>query len=152
MVFVGMLAFGLATAALAQTSAIEVDQVWARATPPGAKTGAVYLTLVNKGDTEDRLVSVATPVAGKAELHTTINDNGIMRMRPIAAVAVKPGSSTKLQPSGMHIMLTELKAPLVAGQSFTLTLTFEKAGSREVTATVGKAGSMGMPGMPGMKM
>jgi len=143
----GILALGLTTAAFAQTSTIEVDQVWARATPPGAKTAAVYLTLINKGSTEDRLLSATTPVAGKAELHTTINDNGIMRMRPIAAITVKPGSSTKLQPNGMHIMLEELKAPLLAGQSFTLMLSFEKAGTKEATATVEKAGSMGMPGM-----
>lgn len=148
----GIIVVGLAAAAMAQLPGIEVDQVWARATPPGAKTGAVYLTLSNKGGEADTLLAVTTPVAAKAELHTTINDNGILRMRPLASLAVKPGDTAKLQPSGMHIMLTDLKAPLVAGQSFTLTLTFAKAGTKQVTATVEKAGSMGMPGMSGMKM
>ena len=54
---------------------------------------------------------------------------------------------------GYHIMMTGLVQPLTDGQKFPLTLTFDKAGAREVTVTVQKVGSMG-PGtaMPGMDM
>ena len=34
--------------ALAQETSIKVEQPWARATPGGASTGAVYMTLENK--------------------------------------------------------------------------------------------------------
>jgi len=147
-----LLAVTLIANVVAQTASIEVNHVWARATPSGAKTAAVYMTLTNKGAAADRLISVSTSVADKADIHTTINDNGVMRMRPVTALDVKPGVPTVLKPGGYHVMLMDLKGPLVAGQSFALTLTFEKAGTINATATVEKAGSMGPGDMPGMKM
>jgi copper(I)-binding protein len=137
---------GVAPAA-AQAPAIEVDHAWARATPAGARTAALYLTLVNKGHAADRLVAVSTPVAGKAEVHSSTTENGVMQMRPVAALEVKPGSPLVLKPGGYHVMLMELKQPLVAGQSFAVTLTFEKAGAIDATATVEKLGAAAMPGM-----
>ena len=138
--------------AAAQTAPIEADHVWARATPGGSKTAAVYLTLVNKGLAGDRLVAVSTGVAGRAELHITTTENGIARMRPVAALDMKPGTTTVLKPGGYHIMLRDLKHPLTEGQSFLLSLTFEKAGKMDVTVTVEKAGAMDSGSMPGMKM
>jgi hypothetical protein len=41
-----------------------------------------------------------------------------------------------LQPGGYHVMLGDLKRPLQAGDSFPLTLVFEKAGSIEVNVVV----------------
>ncbi len=147
---------GLAASAAAQgtPSAIAVTDAWARATPPGAKTGAAYVTVANKGTGDDRLIGVSTPVARQAQVHTTINDNGVMKMRPVAALDVKPGTSVSLKPGGLHVMLMGLKAPLTQGQSFPLTLTFAKAGKIETTVKVAKAGAMsGMDmGGAGMKM
>lgn len=147
-----LLLLATAAGALAQTSTIQADHVWARATPGGAKTAAVYMTLVNKGTADDRLLSVSTPVAGVAELHTSTMENGVTRMRPVEALDVKPGTPTVLKPGGYHVMLMDLKGPLVAGQSFAVSLTFEKAGRIDVAAVVEKAGAMGPGAMPGMKM
>jgi copper(I)-binding protein len=148
----GLLAVaGVATAA-AQAPTVKVEHAWARATPGGAQSAALYMTLVNKGAADDRLVSVATLVAGKAQMHSSTTENGVMRMRPVEALEVKAGTSTILKPGSYHVMLTELKAPLVAGQSFTVTLTFENAGKIDATATVEKAGATAPGGMPGMKM
>ena len=141
-----------AAAAVAQTSQIQVSQAWARATPGGAKTAALYMTLVNKGPAEDRLLSVSTPVAGMAEVHSKTTENGFMHMGAVANLAVKPGSPTVLKPGGYHVMMMDLKAPLVAGETFTLTLTFEKAGTIEAKATVEKVGAMRPGAMPGMQM
>lgn len=151
-VVAGALILASLAGAAAQAPTVEADHVWARATPGGAKTAVVYMTLVNKGTADDRLVSVSTPAAGLAEVHTTITDNGVMRMRPAGPLEVKPGASVVLKPGGYHVMLMDLKGPLVAGQSFALTLTFEKAGKLDVTAVVQKAGAMGPGTMPGMKM
>jgi copper(I)-binding protein len=148
----GLIALASAGLASAQTGSVEVEQAWARATPGGAKTAALYMTLVNKGAGEDRLVSVSTPVAGNAELHTSTTENGIMHMAPVTAVAVQPGTPTVLKPGGYHVMLMNLKAPLVAGQSFPVSLTFEKAGKVEATASVQKVGAMAPGPAPGMKM
>jgi len=152
MVLLGLLGLAGVAPAAAQTTTIEVDHAWARATPAGARTAALYMTLVNKGASADRLVSVSTPVAGKAEVHNSTTENGVMQMRPAAALEVKPGTPTVLKPGGYHVMLMELKGALKEGQSFAVTLTFEKAGRIEATATVEKTGATAPGAMPGMKM
>lgn len=136
-----------------QPPGVAVTSVWARATPPGAQSGVVYFTVTNSGAAADQLLSASTPVAGKAQLHTTIMDNGVMKMRPIKAIDVKPGATVTLKPGGMHLMLTALKGPLKQGQSFPLSLTFAKAGKVETTVSVEKIGAMGdVQDMPGMNM
>lgn len=139
--------------AWAQSSAITVQQPWARATPGGAKTGVVYMTIINNGGIDDQLVAASTPVAGEAQVHEMTMDNGVMKMRPIPALDVKPGATVKLAPGGYHVMLLDLKRPLKDGDSFPLTLTFAKSGKRNVQVKVAKIGAMqpnSMGAMPGM--
>jgi hypothetical protein len=69
----------------------------------------------------------------------------VMKMRPLAGLDIPAGQSVTLKPGGEHIMLMGLKGPLREGQSFPLTLTFEKAGAREVTVAVEKPAAAGPP-------
>ena len=119
-----------------QLRALHIDHPFARATPPGARSGGVFLSVENNGDRADRLLSVSTPVAGIAELHQMVMDAGVMRMRAVAGLDVKPGDRLVLQPGAYHVMLTDLKRPLQAGETFPLTLGFEKAGSIKVDVEV----------------
>jgi hypothetical protein len=129
--------------AWADSNGIKVDQVWARATPGAAKTAAIYLTVTNTGTTPDTLEGTAsTPAAEHADLHEMKMANGVMEMRPLKSLTIAPGKSVTLAPGGYHIMLTGLKAPLKEGQSVPLTLTFEHAGTQQVTASVAKVGAM----------
>jgi copper(I)-binding protein len=75
-------------------------------------------------------------VAGTAELHQMVMDAGVMRMRAVAGLDVKPGDRLVLKPGAYHVMLTDLKRPLQAGETFPLTLRFAKAGSIEVSVEV----------------
>jgi len=127
--------------ALAQTGQLEVSSAWARATPAKAENGIAYLTI--RSPTPDRLLSVSSPVAKKAELNTMEMSGMVMKMRPIASLDIPAGQPVTLKPSGEHIMLLGLNALLREGQSFPLTLTFEKAGAREVTVAVEKPGAAG---------
>ena len=130
-----------ASAALAQTNQLEVSNAWARATPGKAETGVAYLTI--QSPTPDRLVSVSSPVAKEAQLHTMSMEGMVMKMRPLAGLDIPGGQPVTLKPGGEHIMLIGLHHPLRAGQSFPLTLNFEKAGTRTVTVPVEKAGASG---------
>jgi hypothetical protein len=56
----------------------------------------------------------------------------MMTMRTVARLAIGPGQSAVLEPGGLHIMLMGLRAPLEKGQTFALTLRFERAGAIEV--------------------
>jgi copper(I)-binding protein len=123
--------------------AITVENVWARATAASAKTGALYLTIIDHG-APDRLTGITTPVADKAELHQTTMQDNIMRMRPVDGLAVTASAPVKLAPGGYHVMLMGLKQQLKPGQSFPVTLTFAPAVPVQAAATVAAAGATGM--------
>lgn len=122
-----------ATPAAAKNS-ISVDKAWSRATAPGVDIGVGYLTITNDGDTPDRLVSVSTPVAERAEIHQTQMVDGKMQMRPVPdGIPIPPKGTVTLEPAGYHLMLMGLKAPLEKGSTFTTSLAFEHAGAIDVT-------------------
>ncbi len=114
---------------------IAVEHPYARATLPGQPTGGAYFRLENKG-AADRLVSVTAAVSQGVELHTSSMDGDVMRMRQVDAIDVPSNKTIVLEPNGTHIMLVGLKAPLKRGDSFPMTLKFEKAGEVVVDVKV----------------
>ena len=140
----GAILIAIPFAAVADQAGIQVDHVWSRAALAGHE-GAVYLTITDRG-TPDTLTGVATPVAAEAALHQSIDDHGVMKMRPVSDLPIEPGKPVTLAPGGYHIMLMGLKQALKQGDSFPITLSFAKAGQVTATATVEKAGAT-MPGM-----
>lgn len=136
-----------------------ISQPWSRATPKGASIGGAYLKITNNGNTSDRLVGGASPIAGRFEIHEMSMDNGVMKMRPLKdGLEIKPGETVELKPGSYHIMLLDLKQPIEKGKAVKGTLTFEKAGSVDVEYNVVGVGEMprasatgqsghGMPGM-----
>jgi periplasmic copper chaperone A len=140
----------IAGAAAAQTGQVEVKDAWARATPGKAENGAAYLTIV--APASDKLVAVSSPAAKKSGLHTMTTAGGVMKMRPLDGLEVPANQPVTLKPGGVHIMLQGLNEPLQAGKSFPLTLTFEKAGERQIEVAVEKLGATGPEGHAGMQM
>jgi periplasmic copper chaperone A len=137
---------GFVVPALAQgasNTSITVEQPWARATPSGAKTGAIYMTLDNKSGTADRLTGASSDVAEKLQIHEMRVENGVMQMREISGgLPIPADGSVVLKPGSYHVMLIGLKKPLSVGEKFPLTLTFEKAGNISVTVPVQAMGAM----------
>ena len=118
-------------------AAIQVRDAWARATVPGQSSAAAYLTISNTGAGGDRLVSVSTPIATSATLHSSTSEGGVMRMRMLPeGIAIPAGATVKLEPSGNHAMLTGLSAPISKGSSFPLSLRFERSGERQISVRV----------------
>jgi len=140
MIFAAAGLVGFAGVALAQVPSVEVSGAWARATTSTAKVGGAFLTLKAVGGA-DRVVSASSPVAEKIELHETINDGGVMKMREVPQMVLAPGQAVVLKPGSYHIMLIGLKKPLNRGESFPLTVAFEKAPPVTVTVTVQAAGA-----------
>lgn len=121
-------AFGLAGARGEPTDGIQVAQPWTRATAAPGGTAAVYATISNRGSKPDRLTGASCPVAQSTEIHQDINDNGIMRMRPVAGIDIPPGQTLRLTPNGYHLMLMGTKQRLTRGSTISCTLTFRDAG------------------------
>jgi hypothetical protein len=114
-----------------------IGHPWSRATPGGAKIGSGYLTITNNGSAPDKLLSATTSVADHVEIHEMAMANNVMTMRKIdSGVTVEPGKTVAFSPGGYHLMLVDLRGPLKEGDRVKATLTFEKAGSVEVTINV----------------
>lgn len=145
-----LLAVALTTAALISfawnadgaTTGIVVTKAWARATPPGATTGAVYITIENQGDDPDRLVRVTSPASSSAMLHATIDEGGVSKMRE-GDDGLAPGATLEMKPGGLHIMLMGLAGPLKNGEIIDLILDFERAEDVTVQARVAPIGADG---------
>lgn len=123
---------------------LQVLNAWARATPPGAQVGAVYLTIHNAG-AADRLVKVMTEASEKTEIHQTLMEDGRMKMRPVELLELPQGAEVVLQPGEMHLMLMGLKQALHEGEAVPLTLTFERAGPMQIQARVAALGAPKAP-------
>jgi periplasmic copper chaperone A len=119
---------------------VRIDHPYSTPTPPGVRSGALYFrTLANTGKQADRLIAAETPIAGKVEFHEMKTVNDVMKMRALPAIELAPGQEIALRHGGeLHIMLLELRKPLVEGDRFPVTLTFERGGKEEVMVWVQK--------------
>lgn len=117
-----------------------ITQPWSRAAAAGGQ-GAGYLTLANRGGVPDRLLGASSPVSGRIELHTHINDGGVMRMLEVPAIDLPPGATVTLRPGGLHLMFMGLTEALQQGSAVPVTLRFERAGEVRVMLAVQAAGA-----------
>jgi hypothetical protein len=132
--FAVVASFALAGTAWASDAPVVTD-AWARATPPGTTVGAAYMT-IQGGRQADRLVDARSDRAAMVHLHSVEEKDGVSKMRAIEAVEIPAGQRVTLAPKSTHVMLMGLDGPLVAGQTFVVTLRFAKAGEQPVTVTV----------------
>jgi copper(I)-binding protein len=111
---------------------ISLENAWARPAPgfteeSGALSGgntAVYLEIRNRGPGPDRLLGGETPAATSVEIHESVLEGDLARMRRRAGLDLPPGSVAELRPGGLHLMLLGLRRPLNDGDSLPLTLFF----------------------------
>ncbi|NBB52257.1 copper chaperone PCu(A)C [Rhizobium sp. CRIBSB] len=116
---------------------VEITQAVCRPTPNGRDITGCYLTLTSSRD--DRLISVASPAAATAQVHEMKTEDGIMKMAELkAGLALPAGEAVTLKPGGNHIMLMGVTQPLKAGDTVSLTLTFDHAAAYGVRAIVGQ--------------
>lgn len=122
---------------------IKIEHPYATPVGEGIKNGAVYIRgLRNDGKVTDQLIGASSTMASKIEIHSMEIQGNVMRMRQVAAVDLPPGETVELAHGAdrsYHLMLVGLTRPLKEGERFPVTLTFQKAGSVEVTVVVQKA-------------
>ena len=112
-------------AVLAQTAAVKVEGAWARATVQGQMGTGAFMSLTAKEGTT--LIGVSTPIAGVAEVHEMKMEGDIMKMRAMPVLDLPAGKKVDLKPGGFHVMLMDLKAPLVKDSTVPMTLLFKNA-------------------------
>lgn len=129
-----LLSAALSTPLLA--AEVQIDDPYARAVAPGQPNSAVFMRLENLGDQMLSLTGAASEVAQAVELHTHIQDQGVMRMRRIDAIELPPHQSVSLQPGGLHVMLIGLNRALTEGEEVTLTLSYSDGDTQTLTLPV----------------
>ncbi|OEF23628.1 copper chaperone PCu(A)C [Vibrio rumoiensis] len=123
------------------------DNPYARATPPNAVNSAIFMTIENHMAADRTLVSVSTDVAEKAELHTVEKQGELMKMRQVDGITLPANGEMELKPGSFHIMLLNVKKPLVEGDNINITLAYANGENETLSVPVKKV----MAGMKPMK-
>lgn len=120
---------------------LQVRHPWSRQTPPGAKVGVGFMEIRNRGSSPDRLLGVSTPAAGRVEMHVTIREGEVMKMRQVGSVEIPARERVQLRPGGAHLMLVDIVQPLEKGGRIPMRLRFERAGEMAIELEVQELGS-----------
>jgi len=150
----------LVTPALAHNGVVHLGPLnisapFARATLPNAPVGGGFFTIENTGTQADRLISAASSVAGATQVHSMAMEGDVMKMGQLTeGLEIPAGETVVLAPGGAHVMFMGLNQAFVEGETVTVTLTFEKAGSVDLVLPVlataaGGAAGHGAHAMPG---
>lgn len=104
-------------------NAVSIQNAWVRPTNKGQEVGAAYMTLISKRDTA--LVHVNSDVTKNVEIHSMAMQEGVMKMRMLETLPLAAGKPYKLAPGGLHLMMFDLKKPLIEGDQVNFELTFQ---------------------------
>lgn len=147
--FVAALAACIPLTAWAAGAADQITVVdpYVRMVPPGAMATAAFMVLKNTGAKDVKLVKAENSASKATELHTHLNEDGVMKMRKVPAIEIKAKGETALQPGGFHVMMIELKGAMKEGDKVAITLGFDDGSSKQVQAPVRKIMPAPMPAM-----
>lgn len=141
-----LLGAALGLSALPALADIVIEHPYARSASPAAHSGAVFFVVRNTGPEADHLAGAQSLAARHVGLHTNIIKNGVAEMLPVPeGFDIPAGGTLVLQRGGKHVMLMGLTAPFVQGASFSMTLTFEKAGDIVITVPIDNERGAGVP-------
>ncbi|MCM8612767.1 copper chaperone PCu(A)C [Accumulibacter sp.] len=129
----------LPTGATAADSGLVVSDPYVRLMPPGSPTTAAFMSISNRSGSDRRLLQAESPVARSVELHTHVDDHGVMRMRRVTAIEIPAGGHAELHSGGQHVMLIGLRQPLQDGERVPLTLRFDDGSSQQLAVPVRRA-------------
>ncbi len=115
---------------------VMVENPYVRAMPPGQSVTGAFMILENKGSDTRSVVAAKSPAAGIVELHTHIDENGMMMMRQVEKIDVPAGASTELKPGGLHVMLIDVPNQLKVGDVVDITLVFDDESTQSIKAPV----------------
>lgn len=121
----------------AKVGELEISGGFAKAMLPGQPVGGGFFSVKNNGATDDRLVSVTSPISDQVQIHEMSMQGNVMKMRELKdGIAIPAGKSVELTPGNLHLMFQKVKTPFRQGDKVPVTLTFEKAGKVDLVLDV----------------
>ncbi|ATE59545.1 copper chaperone PCu(A)C [Thauera sinica] len=121
-------------AALPAFADVTVADAWVRATVPQQKATGAFMRLTS--DTNARLLSGTSPVAGAVEIHEMVMEGQVMKMSPVPSLELPAGKTVELKPGGYHVMLMDLKGQVKEGDKVPLSLVVEGRDGKRQTLEI----------------
>lgn len=115
---------------------VSVQDPYVRLAPPNAPATGAFMVIKNNGDKDVKVVKADNPASKVTEMHTHINDGGVMKMRPVPSIDIKAKGEAVLKPGSLHVMMIDLKAPMKEGDVVPITLSFDDGSTKQVDAKV----------------
>lgn len=119
-----LLAMVIAFPLSAAEPGIKVQDPWVRVTFGQSKVTAGYMTLLDQSGKGNTLVGLEMADGARAEIHETVTDGDIVKMRMVKSLEIPAGGKAELTPSGGHLMIMGLKGPLKVGETLPMKLKF----------------------------
>lgn len=91
---------------------------------------------MNHGSSDISLLSAASEISPKIELHTHKHEDGVMKMQQVESIAIAAGEQTSLKPHAEHIMVFNLNKSLEAGDQITVELAFDNGNTHTIEVPV----------------
>lgn len=124
---------------------VSVQDPYVRLAPPNAPATGAFMVIKNNGDKDVKVVKADNPVSKVTELHTHLNEGGVMKMRPVPSIEVKAKGEAVLKPGGLHVMMIDIKTPMKEGDVVPITLSFDDGSTKQVDAKVVRPMAAPMP-------
>ena len=102
---------------------IKIVNAWVAATEESDDMSVAYMSLLSHEDLI--LTSITSPTIKTIEMHNTILEKGIMKMRMAHEIKIDHDKTFEFKSGGSHLMLMDFKGPLKAGEKVKMTLHFK---------------------------
>lgn len=93
--------------------------------PAGAKNTGGFVVIKNATGKDVKVVRAEANISAVVELHTHVNEGGVMKMRPVPSFTVPAKGELVLKPGSYHIMFINLKRDLKEGEKIPVTIHLE---------------------------
>ena len=109
---------------------LKFHDAWVAAAPPGAKTQAAYICLMNNSDKDVEITAVSATGFGMAMLHQSVMHGDMNMMEAMPTLLVPAHKMVTLEPGGMHVMLMDAEKMAMPGDKVALTFQY-RDGSKQ---------------------
>jgi len=103
---------------------------------PGQTISAGYFVLRSTDDNPRQLVAVTSPDAGRVEIHSHVNHDGVMHMMKLENVELPASGQVVFEPGGHHLMIFSPSAEAVESGSLSLRFEFDSGEKYDLEAAV----------------
>lgn len=133
-----LLAVLLGACSSAPRDGLEIQDLRIRPPLPGSAAAVAYFTIVNHGPTELEIKGVSSDSFAAAEIHRSIIEDGVSRMRHVATLSVPSQGSVAFEPGSYHVMLFRPVEGLAPGQQVSISVAYGDNGDVTASAVYGE--------------